>query len=125
MRRRNVWAGVSERATLRRTLQGNSPRGTRADRAFGSVGGLAAMPLTAADLETIRDECLADDVEIPAEAVAWIEEEAVAFFESGGTELPRDNRVDLSKRGPSHVWATRDDRRKTYRPSTSSTRFKH
>ena len=25
----------------------------------------------------------------PAEAVAWIKEEAVAFFESGGTELPR------------------------------------
>ena len=60
-----------------------------ADQAFCSVGGLAAMPLTAAELETIRDECLADDVEIPAEAVAWIEEEAVAFFESGGTELPR------------------------------------
>ena len=64
-------------------------RGSVDDRALSSVDGLAAMPLTAAELETIRDECLADDVEIPAEAVAWIEEEAVAFFESGGTELPR------------------------------------
>ena len=45
--------------------------------------------MTAVELEAIRDECLADDVEIPAEAVAWIEEEAHAFFESGGTELPR------------------------------------
>ena len=47
------------------------------------------MPLTPACLEAIRDECLADDVEIPAEAVAWTEEEACAFFESGGRELPR------------------------------------
>ena len=33
--------------------------------------------MTAAELEAFRDECLADDVEIPAEAVAWIKEEAV------------------------------------------------
>ena len=47
------------------------------------------MPLTLAQLEAIRDECLADDVEIPPESVAWIEAEARAYFESGGAELPR------------------------------------
>lgn len=47
------------------------------------------MPLTPAQLETIRDECCADDVDIPDEAVAWIEPEARDFFMSGGVELPR------------------------------------
>jgi hypothetical protein len=32
---------------------------------------------------------MADDVDIPPEAVAWIEHEARTFFESGGVELPR------------------------------------
>jgi hypothetical protein len=36
----------------------------------------------------IQDECLADDVEIPPEALAWVECEARAYFESGGLELP-------------------------------------
>ena len=31
---------------------------------------------------------MADDVEIPDEAVAWVESEARAYFESGGRELP-------------------------------------
>ena len=34
-------------------------------------------------------ECLADDIDIPDEAVAWVRDEAVEFFESGGSKLPR------------------------------------
>ena len=40
-------------------------------------------------LKEIQDECLADDVEIPPEAVAWVPSEARAYFESGGQELPQ------------------------------------
>jgi len=47
------------------------------------------MPLTMAQLDDIRAECLADDIDIPAEAVSWIECEARTFFESGGTCFPR------------------------------------
>ena len=36
----------------------------------------------------IQEECMADDVEIPHEATAWIPSEARAYFESGGRELP-------------------------------------
>ena len=32
---------------------------------------------------------MADDIDIPEEATAWLESEAIAFFESGGVELPR------------------------------------
>ena len=32
---------------------------------------------------------MADDVDIPSEAVAWVEKEAYAYFESGGRELPQ------------------------------------
>jgi hypothetical protein len=42
-----------------------------------------------AQLDDIRAECLADDIDIPAEAVSWIECEARTFFESGGTCFPR------------------------------------
>eukprot|EP00967_Tisochrysis_lutea_P097273 scaffold142806_cov43-Tisochrysis_lutea.AAC.1 len=37
----------------------------------------------------LQVECMADDLDIPSEAVAWIETEARTFFESGGTEYPR------------------------------------
>jgi hypothetical protein len=47
------------------------------------------MPLTTAELLMIREECLADDVEVPAEAVSWVASEAREFFESGGTKIPR------------------------------------
>ena len=36
----------------------------------------------------MQNECMADDIEIPHEATAWIPVEARAFFESGGQELP-------------------------------------
>lgn len=36
----------------------------------------------------IQNECMADDLEIPYEATAWIESEARAYFESGGQEIP-------------------------------------
>ena len=32
---------------------------------------------------------MADDVDIPGEAVAWVESECYAYFESGGQELPQ------------------------------------
>ena len=31
---------------------------------------------------------MADDIDIPEEATAWVPSEAIAFFESGGNELP-------------------------------------
>ena len=47
------------------------------------------MPLTIAELKAIRDELCADDIDIPDEAISWIESEAHEFFESGGQQLPR------------------------------------
>jgi len=49
----------------------------------------AAMPMTLAELKEIQDEYMADDVEIPPEAVAWVPSEARKYFESGGMELPK------------------------------------
>ena len=36
----------------------------------------------------IQNDCMADDIDIPAEAVAWVPCEVRAYFESGGNELP-------------------------------------
>mmetsp|Transcript_1566 Transcript_1566/g.5053 ORF Transcript_1566/g.5053 Transcript_1566/m.5053 type:complete len:1137 (-) Transcript_1566:498-3908(-) len=41
-----------------------------------------------AELKELQNECLADDVDVPPEATAWTENEARAFFESGGTVRP-------------------------------------
>uniref|UniRef100_A0A7S4C102 Uncharacterized protein n=1 Tax=Chrysotila carterae TaxID=13221 RepID=A0A7S4C102_CHRCT len=41
------------------------------------------------DAASMQAEFLADDLELPEEATAWMEEDAVAYFESGGTLLPR------------------------------------
>ena len=46
------------------------------------------MPIPMERLLAIQNECMADDIEIPREATAWVESEARAFFESGGNELP-------------------------------------
>ena len=40
------------------------------------------------ELEAIRDECLADDVDITDEMQGWTEARARAFFENGGMEAP-------------------------------------
>ena len=45
--------------------------------------------MTMERLVEIQNECLADDIEIPKEATAWLEIEARAYFESGGNELPK------------------------------------
>ena len=48
---------------------------------------LVAMPLTLAELQDIRDEFLADDVEIDFERMSlWTRERATSFFENGGEE---------------------------------------
>ena len=47
------------------------------------------MPLTMERILEIRDECMADDVDVPHEAIAWTDCECQAFFESGGRELPQ------------------------------------
>merc|ERR1711920_134514 len=47
------------------------------------------MPISSERLIELQAECLADDIDIPEEATAWAESDVVAFFESGGTELPR------------------------------------
>ena len=55
------------------------------------------MPLTLERLRELQSECLADDLELPAEAVAWIESEARAYFESGGVELPRPRGLESAE----------------------------
>ena len=47
------------------------------------------MPLTHERIKEIQEECLADDVDVPPEAAAWTEDEAFAYFESGGRALPQ------------------------------------
>ena len=47
------------------------------------------MPLTLEALESLRSDAFAEDVPIDLHKMShWTEEEATAFFESGGTELP-------------------------------------
>lgn len=46
------------------------------------------MPLTVSDLEQLQSQLFADDVPFPPEATAWNESEAIAFFESGGVDVP-------------------------------------
>ena len=55
------------------------------------------MPLSLERLRELQSECLADDLELPAEAVAWIESEARAYFESGGVELPRPRGLESAE----------------------------
>ena len=52
------------------------------------------MPLTKEQLLDIRGDCMADDIDIPPEAVSWVESEAIKFFESGGTCLPRNEGLE-------------------------------
>jgi len=54
----------------------------------------AAMPLTMEELDDIRAECLADDIDIPEEAASWVKGEAIKFFESGGTLFPRNEGLE-------------------------------
>ena len=44
-------------------------------------GASAAMPMSRQELEDIRAECMADDIDIPDEAESWIPSEARTFFE--------------------------------------------
>jgi len=47
------------------------------------------MPLTQADLEDVQADAMADDVAIDLEKMSlWSREDAVKYFESGGTEEP-------------------------------------
>jgi len=55
---------------------------------------LAAMPLTMEELKDIRDDCMADDIDIPEEAVSWVRSEAIKFFESGGSCFPRNEGLE-------------------------------
>ena len=48
----------------------------------------AAMPLTQQQLEDIRSEVFADDVDIISAMQLWSIAEVTAYFESGGTERP-------------------------------------
>ena len=50
------------------------------------------MPLSLTELEAIRDECLADDVDIDfMRMCGWSSEEAEAFFSSGGADAPQED----------------------------------
>ena len=46
------------------------------------------MPLTELELAEIAAAAFCDDIPIPAVAIHWTEEQAIAFFESGGEILP-------------------------------------
>ena len=46
------------------------------------------MPLTVGELEDIRSEAFADDVDIPSEAYSWTAAQAERFFQSGGKDRP-------------------------------------
>lgn len=59
------------------------------------------MPLSRARLEDIRNECIADDIELPEEAVSWTEREAFSFFESGGVCFPRKEGLEGAE---THAW---------------------
>lgn len=52
------------------------------------------MPMTMQELEDVRTDCMADDIDIPEEALSWIPSEAVKFFESGGTDYPRNRGLE-------------------------------
>ena len=46
------------------------------------------MPLTVAELEDIRSNYFAEDVPIEEEMTSWTEDQAIVFFDSGGTTRP-------------------------------------
>ena len=47
------------------------------------------MPLTWARIKEIQGDCMADDIDPPDEATAWVESELIEYFESGGNNLPQ------------------------------------
>ena len=55
------------------------------------------MPLERHELEAIQADMCADDIEIPDAARAWSEEEAYAFFESGGTAWPNPQGLEATE----------------------------
>ena len=66
-----------------------------------TLAALCAMPLTMEQLLDIRGDCMADDVDIPPEALSWVESEAIKFFESGGTDRPRNEGLEGAE---THAW---------------------
>ena len=48
------------------------------------------MPLSLTELEEIRANAFADDIAIPRGAAYWTEVEALEFFDSGGTAVPKN-----------------------------------
>ena len=44
------------------------------------------MVLTLADLERIREDAMAEDIDIEDRMLNWTEEQATTFFENGGEE---------------------------------------
>ena len=46
------------------------------------------MPLSMAELEALAISMFAEDVDIPAEATRWTQEEAERYFDSGGEDVP-------------------------------------
>lgn len=54
----------------------------------GTFGVMAAQ-LTLAELQDIRDDCLADDIDIDYDLMkSWDRARAARFFENGGEDLP-------------------------------------
>jgi predicted esterase len=59
------------------------------------------MPLSIEELIGIREDAFADDIEIPAEAAeCWTRQQAVSFFESGGTSVPTKAAAPLQQLPP-------------------------
>ena len=57
----------------------------------------AAMPLTEAELQAIRDECLCDDLDVDMERMSlWTPGMARHYFENNGEEPPTDPAILLA-----------------------------
>ena len=59
------------------------------------------MPLTLAQLRSLRSDCLAEDLPCTEEMCSWTKEQATKYYESGGTEEP-------GQRCYPRVWVTSD-----------------
>lgn len=66
------------------------------------------MPITMEEILEIRNELMADDVDVPPEALSWVSCEVREFFESGGRVIPRPPGFEGAE---IHAWYELEQRR--------------
>ena len=69
------------------------------------MGGLRSLrgPLTLAELQDLRADAFADDIEIDFDRMKfWTEEQAIRFFSSGGAAVPHDQPTETDVRANGH-----------------------